>query len=257
MKKWRFGLLIFFLIVLSYHTLSAEDITLTTYYPAPYGKFKMVEVVEVAGDGGDLIVEDDFTAGGGTMLQVNTTANSVVLQANTIDLMDTGGGVSVSQDLSVGNNATVLGNLIVGSATGTSTISLNGGQIHPDIAEYIRADGCEGGDVVVIDPDNDDAVIKSYAPYDATVAGIISQNPVFKIGDPESGKPLALAGRVMCNATTEGGPIKRGDILVTSSKAGYAMKADPAKLQYGMALGKALSELSEGEGAVLILVKVN
>ena len=68
-------------------------------------------------------------------------------------------------------------------------------------------------------------------------------------------RALTIAGRVPCKVTTENGPIKPGDILVTSSKPGYAMKADLDKLKIGMMLGKALESLDEGEGKIIALVK--
>ena len=72
------------------------------------------------------------------------------------------------------------------------------------------------------------------------------------------GVHLALAGRVPVKATTENGPIKVGDLLVSSSKPGYAMKGDKetiARIQ-GVVLGKAMESLSEGEGEILVLVSL-
>lgn len=130
-----------------------------------------------------------------------------------------------------------------------------------DIAEDINAPGCEAGDVVVIDPSNDRTVVKSTTPYDMAIAGVISENPVFHIGKTEGYKPLALAGQVWVKVTTENGEIKRGDLLVTSSKPGHAMKADPAKLGFGMIIGKALEPFSGGqegetEGKIVALVNL-
>ena len=66
--------------------------------------------------------------------------------------------------------------------------------------------------------------------------------------------PLALAGRVACKVTAENGPIKHGDLLVTSAKPGYAMRVDLDKLRPGMVLGKALESLQEGEGKITVLI---
>lgn len=127
-----------------------------------------------------------------------------------------------------------------------------------DVAEDIRtASDVEATDVVVIDPNQDRQVIKSSRPYDSSVAGIISENPVLHIGKTEGFKPLALAGQVYCKVTTENGPIKRGDILVTSSKPGFAMKADLEKLLPSMMVGKALEPLENGEGKIVILLNLN
>jgi hypothetical protein len=62
--------------------------------------------------------------------------------------------------------------------------------------------------------------------------------------------------------TDEGGPIRRGDLLVTSSTPGHAMKARPVIIQgmavypSGAVLGKALQEF-DGPGTGLIELLVN
>jgi len=136
-----------------------------------------------------------------------------------------------------------------------------------DVAEMIYSNnksGLEAGDVVVVDPDNDETVILSSRPYDPTVAGIISTEPGLVLGSGFEGDTakgdveLSLVGRVPCKVTTENGSVKRGDLLVTSSKPGYAMKGDPEKIKEmpGVVLGKALEELKEGEGKILVLISL-
>ena len=136
-----------------------------------------------------------------------------------------------------------------------------------DVAEMIYSNqktGLEAGDVVVVDPDNDETVILSSKPYDSTVAGIISTEPGLVLGSGFEGDTakgdveLSLVGRVPCKVTTENGSVKRGDLLVTSSKPGYAMKGEPKKIKEmpGVVLGKALEELKEGEGKILVLISL-
>ncbi|MBI1744256.1 hypothetical protein HYR54_14475 [Candidatus Acetothermia bacterium] len=74
------------------------------------------------------------------------------------------------------------------------------------------------------------------------------------LGDlPTDARPLlALAGRVYVKATTENGPIRPGDLLVSSSKLGVAMRC-LAHCDSAM-IGKALGSLTHGEGLILILV---
>ena len=50
------------------------------------------------------------------------------------------------------------------------------------------------------------------------------------------------------------GAIKAGDLLVTSSKAGYAMKGTNRKKMMGAVLGKALQPLPKGDGVIQVLV---
>jgi hypothetical protein len=64
--------------------------------------------------------------------------------------------------------------------------------------------------------------------------------------------PVAITGIVPCKVTSENGPITRGDLLTSSSRPGYAMKA--TDLQTGTILGKALGSLETGSGKIEILV---
>jgi hypothetical protein len=127
------------------------------------------------------------------------------------------------------------------------------GNGYVDIAEHIDATGeVEPGDVVVIDPERDEHVVRSTDPYDAAVAGIISTDPAMVIGYSETRTPLALAGRVPCKVSAENGPIRRGDLLTTSSTPGHAMRANDPQL--GTILGKAMGELASGTGVIPVLV---
>ncbi len=75
------------------------------------------------------------------------------------------------------------------------------------------------------------------------------------MGKEEKGKKLvALLGQVECKATIENGSIVAGDLLVTSSKPGYVMRADMEKLKPGMIVGKALEGLEKDEAKILVLV---
>jgi len=66
--------------------------------------------------------------------------------------------------------------------------------------------------------------------------------------------PVVVHGVVQCNVDAENGPISPGDLLVSSSTPGYAMKGtDPAQLT-GAVVGKALDSLPSGNGTISILV---
>jgi len=129
-----------------------------------------------------------------------------------------------------------------------------------DIAESIKVVGGEPGDVVVISSKEDLTLVKCKRKYDTRVAGVISQEPKFYMGAPqeqqikEGFKPLALAGVVKCKVTTRNGPIKKGDLLVTSSAAGHAMRADSKRIKPGMLVGCAMENLGKGQGKINILI---
>lgn len=140
---------------------------------------------------------------------------------------------------------------------------------HADIAEVYNLknkEDIELGDVVVIDTENPNTLKKSDIPYSTNVAGIISgPDQAFIVMGKKEGmlddKPLALVGRVLCKVTTENGPIKPGDLLVTSSTPGHAMKTEPIGelngypvYPHGCIMGKALEPLDEGTGKILVLL---
>ena len=132
---------------------------------------------------------------------------------------------------------------------------------YSDIAEHMpAADDITAGDVVVIDPEHDERVIKSYKANDPTVAGVISTAPAMLIGQADSPSPLALAGRVPVKVSAENGSIQRGDLLTTAATAGHAMKATPVLVngipfyQPGTIIGKAMGELETGVGTIIVLV---
>ncbi len=92
------------------------------------------------------------------------------------------------------------------------------------------------GDVLVISASADRTVALSSQAYDSAVIGVYSTEPgvlagAFDIGAPLAGIPVAVIGIAPCKVSAENGPIQRGDLLVTSSTPGHAMKA--ARLSRG------------------------
>jgi hypothetical protein len=149
-----------------------------------------------------------------------------------------------------------------------------------DFAEMIEvssgAGTVEPGDVIVIDANNPRATEKSYKPRSTLVAGIYSAKPGFlgserdweKPSEGQGGEagtyslddmasefneiPLAVVGIVPCKVSAENGPIRPGDLLVTSSTPGHAMRDDAPIV--GTVVGKALDSLTSGTGVIKVLV---
>ncbi len=125
-----------------------------------------------------------------------------------------------------------------------------------DFAEMLpAAEELQPGDVLVIGPDG--TLLLSSEPYQTSVAGVYSTQPGFVGGQPVEGEiagtiPLAVVGMVPVKVSAENGPIRPGDLLVTSSTLGYAMKAGPNPPQ-GTVIGKALEGLDKGTGMIKML----
>ena len=137
-----------------------------------------------------------------------------------------------------------------------------------DLAEAFDVTGnrneYEAGDVLIISVSKDRAVEKSYQAYSALVAGVYATKPGVLLTEEDietdiSDKvPMGVVGVIPTKVCLEGGEIKRGDLLVTSSIAGVAMKADIDKVKPGQVIGKALenfNSLSTGKIKVLVNVK--
>jgi hypothetical protein len=134
-----------------------------------------------------------------------------------------------------------------------------------DYAESVGVTGdrtnYEPGDILVIDPNVPGKFLKSNEAYSTMVAGIYSTKPGF-VGrlHPENAEtdktevPMAMVGRVPTKVSAENGPIKVGDLLVTSSTIGYAMKGTDRSQMLGAVVGKALGSLDSGTGVIEVLV---
>lgn len=136
-----------------------------------------------------------------------------------------------------------------------------------DLAEAFDVEGIisdyEMGDVLVISTSSDRAVEKSSQPYSSLVSGVYATKPGVLLTeenvdtDISDKVPMGVIGVIPTKVCLEGGAIKRGDLLVTSSKPGVAMKADPKKVQIGQVIGKALQDYNQNEiGKIKVLVSI-
>jgi hypothetical protein len=66
--------------------------------------------------------------------------------------------------------------------------------------------------------------------------------------------PLAIIGIVPCKVSAENGPIQPGDLLVSASTPGHAMKGTDRSKMLGAVVGKALEPLRQGKGTIQVLV---
>jgi len=130
------------------------------------------------------------------------------------------------------------------------------GQLPPLLSELCadRASLYKAGDVLAIDSAASGRLTRASKPYSTLVAGIYSTAPGVLGGAKRPGVPLAIVGVVPCNVTAANGAVRAGDLLVTSAKAGYAMKGTDRSKMMGAVVGKALAPLPKGDGTINVLV---
>ena len=149
------------------------------------------------------------------------------------------------------------------------------------MAELIHDAGAspaEPGDVMVISLVEDRSVEKCSEANSTRVFGIYSTDPGFvgserKWDVVEPGLkdsralrlndmremyneiPVAVLGIVPCKVSAENGAVQPGDLLVTSSTPGYAMKA-PDDVRIGTVVGKAMGSVPAGSGVIRVYVTI-
>lgn len=167
------------------------------------------------------------------------------------------------------------GNLYLGMTSGTHKFRVDqGGTVWgtgyntggADFAESVAVRGqrssYEPGDLLVIDSTGNRRLALAKKPYSTLVAGIYSTRPgmlasPYGMDDQRPATtdvPLAVVGIVPCKVTAENGPIQTGDLLVTSSLPGHAMKGTNRRQMLGAVVGKALEPLAKGTGVIQVLV---
>lgn len=127
-----------------------------------------------------------------------------------------------------------------------------------DVAEWVHmSTPAKPGDVIEFDPL---APMQYHVTQDACsslVAGVISTTPGVTLGadlDASEKALLALIGIVPVKVTNEGGPIQPGDLLVTSSTPGHAMRWSGPDPCFCSLVGKALEPMDEEQGVILVLL---
>jgi hypothetical protein len=147
---------------------------------------------------------------------------------------------------------------------GSITVDGNINAKYQDVAEWVESSQeLAAGTVVVLDSEKNNQVVASTQSYDSRVAGVISKQPGIALGDRGEGRVLVAAtGRVKVKVDATNGPIKIGDLLVTSDKEGFAMKSMPVEFggvrmhRPGTLIGKALEPLANGTGEILVLLSL-
>lgn len=205
--------------------------------------------------GGLCIASDCKTSwaqvGGGGSSQWTTSGANIFYNSGNVGI----GTSSPTSKLHVAGDGRVTGNL---------TVDGNIAAKYQDVAEWVPATTqLAVGTVVVLDTTTSNQVISSNSSYDTRVAGVISAQPGIVLGEKSDNKVLvATTGRVRVKVDATNGPIQIGDLLVTGTREGFAMKSLPVGIggvrmhRPGTLIGKALEPLAGGTGEILVLLSL-
>jgi hypothetical protein len=210
--------------------------------------------VAVVGSG----VAQSCTTTGGNTTCVPVPGNGIGGEFQT----SKGGTLLLGQVVDQNFNAT---NVFRVDATGKGFFDGGTATSGADFAESVDVEGdfasYAPGDLMTVDPARDRRFQRVAQPYSTLVAGIYATKPGI-LATPHtmndsrlaSEIPLAMVGIVPCKVTDQNGPIHRGDLLVSSSTPGHAMKGTDRNRMLGAVVGKALGSLDHGTGVIEVLV---
>ena len=126
-----------------------------------------------------------------------------------------------------------------GNLTATNFIGVASSAKYADLAEiYVSDSEYSPGTVVVFGGEQEVTVTNK--SHDTRVAGVISTNPAYLMNSDCNGLPVAFTGRVPCRVI---GPVKKGDVLVSSDIHGVAQRLNVDRYSPGCILGKSLENI--------------
>jgi hypothetical protein len=202
------------------------------------------------------------STGTGVYAQIRGTGNALIA------VQDSGGASTTStNNLAIFKTNVNPGVGNVARIDNTGRGFFNGGtQVGgADMAEAFAVEGdrqsYEPGDVLNISQRSDRTVEKSLGAYSTLVAGVYATRPGVTLterdveADHSDTLPLGVIGVIPTKVCAENGPIRRGDLLVTSSTSGTAMRGTDRARMLGAVIGKALEDFTgPGGGVIKVLV---
>lgn len=197
-----------------------------------------------------------FAGAGGTTVTFDAATKKITIDGSTstISAANLSAGQFGAGNYTFPSDVTVVG-------------TLQGGNIkakYQDMAEWVNSpQKLAAGTVVVLDSNESNQVVAATQAYDSRVAGVISLQPGIALGEQAEGRVLvATTGRVKVRVDASSGPIKIGDLLVTSNREGFAMRSTPVEVggvaihRPGTLIGKALEPWTTGQGEILVLLSL-
>ena len=182
-----------------------------------------------------------FAITGSGDVGIGTTAPGAKLDvAGSVKLSGSGASITFPDN----STQSTAWNGILGGGDYAESVEVSGDRVH-----------YEPGDVLAVSEADSADVAKPSQPYSTLVLGVYSTKPGV-LGRRRSGEkhereiPMAMVGIVPIKVSAENGPIKKGDLLVTASIPGYAMKGTESSKMVGALIGKALGSIESGTGVI-------
>lgn len=250
------------------YTMSGTTLTLS----APLANGSVMNVIKMATNTAASVVTDADTLNaqpGSYYLDYTNFVNTPTIPTNVSSFTNDSGYIT-NADLPTNHMVNDASNTVAGSISpsvdathdlGTATEQWNtiyGNTVeatYADLAERYASDApYEPGTVLVL---GGEAEVTTTTMLASTkVVGIVSTDPALKMnsaaGNSDTHPYIALKGRVPCKVI---GEINRGDLLVTSDKAGYAKRSLGVPM-IGTVIGKAIGNNESGEGIIEVFVSM-
>ena len=196
----------------------------------------------------DSVTTANLSVDGNLAVNSDSFVDANLSVQNTFDAAD----VVVTNQLIV-TNITTGSSMTPGIITGDWNLSFGSSlnASYADLAERYSSDCLMvPGHVVIFGGVHEITLTEVYA--DQRAAGVVSTAPAYLMNKDSDGYPIALQGKVPCFVK---GPVKKGDLLCTSTQRGAAEKLNDINWKPGVTLGKSLEDHND-ESIKLIQVAV-
>lgn len=121
------------------------------------------------------------------------------------------------------------------------------------VARYVTIkETVENGDIISIVGNE---YKKTSVEYDPQMVGVVNLNPAvsFEYNVVENSYPILDTGELLLKVSTINGPIKKGDVLSSSTNPGVAMKSN----KIGFVIGTALQDYTESDKQKVGLIRAD
>ena len=213
------------------------------------------ETVKIEGANGNIILGGAGEVDGDLIIK-NALGHDTVILSGAGDIIL--GGVGANGDITLKNSNDVETIKIKGSSGDIEFLNADFAEDFDIAAEVIST--VEPGTVMSLNEAG--KLIPCRKNYDSRVVGVIAGAGKYKPGIvmDKNGEPnrlpVAIMGKVYCKVDARQAAINVGDLITTSERAGYAMKATDRNLAFGAVIGKALQPVKSGTAIIPILVNL-